>query len=283
MTTARVFDARACELGEGALWHPLRQQFFWFDILGCKLLSCSGDTPDTWHLGEMASAASWLDMEHLLLATETGLSILDLRSRQLTPHWSLPASTTAIRSNDGRADHHHGFWFSTMGKQAEPRAGAIYRYFRGEVRQLFKELTIPNSICFSPDGQYVYFSETSRQIVWRQALDAQGWPAGQREVFLDLVAEKLNPDGAVIDSAGGLWCAHWGAGLVMRYSPAGQRTHTLSAGALQVSCPAFGGQDLDCLLLTTAREGMHDPDAAQGKTYLLDAPIKGLPEPWVIL
>ena len=27
-----VFDNRPCELGEGPLWHPERQQLFWFDI-----------------------------------------------------------------------------------------------------------------------------------------------------------------------------------------------------------------------------------------------------------
>ncbi|MEP1696072.1 MAG: SMP-30/gluconolactonase/LRE family protein, partial [Paracoccaceae bacterium] len=33
------FDDRVCALGEGPMWHPLRKQLFWFDILGKKLLS----------------------------------------------------------------------------------------------------------------------------------------------------------------------------------------------------------------------------------------------------
>ena len=32
--TATLFDPRICELGEGAVWHPVRQQAFGFDILG---------------------------------------------------------------------------------------------------------------------------------------------------------------------------------------------------------------------------------------------------------
>ena len=43
--TATVFDARSCHLGEGLLWHPERQQLFWFDILENKLMSRNGDTP----------------------------------------------------------------------------------------------------------------------------------------------------------------------------------------------------------------------------------------------
>ena len=39
MTNSQVFDERVCALGEGPLWHPLRKQLFWFDILGKKMLS----------------------------------------------------------------------------------------------------------------------------------------------------------------------------------------------------------------------------------------------------
>ena len=42
-----VFDDRRCELGEGPLWHPGRNQLFWFDILGKRLLTrTGGETQD---------------------------------------------------------------------------------------------------------------------------------------------------------------------------------------------------------------------------------------------
>ena len=34
-----IHDDTTCELGEGPLWHPERQDLFWFDILGQRLLS----------------------------------------------------------------------------------------------------------------------------------------------------------------------------------------------------------------------------------------------------
>ena len=34
----QVLDARICELGEGPLWHPLQQRWYWFDILNSRLL-----------------------------------------------------------------------------------------------------------------------------------------------------------------------------------------------------------------------------------------------------
>ncbi len=46
---------------------------------------------------------------------------------------------------------------------------------------------------------------------------------------------------------------------------------------------AIGGSDMQDLLVTTARQGMTDPDPAQGLPYLTRAPAPGLPEPKVIL
>ena len=40
-----LFDTRICDLGEGPFWHPDRQQLFWFDILGKRLLTQSPDGP----------------------------------------------------------------------------------------------------------------------------------------------------------------------------------------------------------------------------------------------
>lgn len=279
-----IHDHRHCELGEGALWHPERRQFFWFDIVGRRLLSQDADgAPLEWRFDRIASAAGWIDRDRLLVATETGLAVLSLRGGALSDVAAIEADNPATRSNDGRADRQGGFWFGTMGRKAQPGAGGIYRYYRGEVRKLADGITIPNSICFSSDGAVAHYSDTDRGIVWRQPLDGDGWPVGDRQVWLDLSAQGWSPDGAVIDAAGGFCCAVWGQGAVMRFDADGNRTHRLPVGGLHCSCPAFGGPDLTHLLVTTAREGITDPDPAQGKTYRLEPGLTGLAEPRVIL
>lgn len=277
---AVVFDSRPCHLGEGALWHPERGQFLWFDILRRSLL---GEGGAEWRFNRMASAAGLVDETRLLIATETGLMLLDLQSGAQQDIALVEADRRETRSNDGRADRQGGFWFGTMGKQAEAGAGAIYRFWRGEVVRLFGGITIPNAICFSPDGRRAHFADTARGVIWAQDLDAQGWPEGERQVFLDLGPEGLSPDGAVIDADGGLWCAKWGAGAVMRYDAQGLRTHQISVGGRHASCPAFGGADLTQMLVTTALEGIEDPDASQGVPYLVTPGFRGLPEPRVLL
>ena len=279
--TATVFDDRICELGEGALWHPERRQFFWFDILGRRLLSRDDTGPLEWRFDRMASAAGWIDHERLMISTETGLAVLDLTSGALSDLVAVEADDANTRSNDGRADRQGGFWFSTMGKSAQAGAGAIYRYYRGEVRQLFDNVTIPNSICFSADGRTAHFADTHLGLVWRKRLDADGWPEGRREFYLDLSEWDAGPDGAVMDADDGFCCALWGQGAVQRFDAAGKQTHRFEVGGQHSSCPAFG--EAGQMLVTTALENIDNPDAQQGLTYLVTHDLRTLPEPRVVL
>ncbi|RFU12792.1 SMP-30/gluconolactonase/LRE family protein [Rhodobacteraceae bacterium W635] len=251
--SARIFDPRPCELGEGPLWHPARGQLFWFDILGKRLLSEGQE----WVFNRHVSAAGWVGRDGLLVATETDLMLLDIETGTQDHVAPLEADNPATRSNDGRADPWGGFWIGTMGKRAEPGAGAIYRYYRGEVRQLHAPITIPNAICFSPDGGHAHFADTARGIVWRQRLsDTDGWPLGEPQVYLDHGADGPNPDGAVVDAAGRFWCAEWGSSRVRCYGPDGAVLQEVALPVSQPSCPAFGGPDLRDLYITTAREHM---------------------------
>lgn len=276
-----IFDARPCELGEGPLWHPVREQLFWFDILNRTLHSQTR----SWSFPEYVSAAGWIGADELLVACETGLFRLNLVSGDRSTVAS--AGTPETRSNDGRADRQGGFWFGTMGKKAEKGAGAIWRWYRGELRQLFKGISIPNSICFTPDGTAAHFSDTTQGRVMKVALDAQGWPVAEPETWLDLARAGLNPDGAVIDAEGRFWNAQWGAGRVACYGPDGVFIDAVETpGAPQSSCPAFGGPGLTTLYVTTALEHM-DTEArakhpASGQLFAFPGAGKGLPEPQVI-
>ena len=50
-----------------------------------------------------------------------------------------------------------------MGRKAEAGAGAIYALHRGEMSLLYPGITIPNAICFSPDGTIGYFADTGEE------------------------------------------------------------------------------------------------------------------------
>lgn len=284
---AHVFDSRPCELGEGPLWHPIREQLFWFDIIGKRLLTRSAEALQHWQFDEHVSAAGWIDRDSLLIASETALFQFNLVSGARENLCALEADNPVTRSNDGRADPFGGFWIGTMGKAAEPGAGAIYRYFKGELRCLFNPISISNAICFTPDGGHAHFTDTVTGQVMRVALDRQGWPAANPEVWLDLRGQSLHPDGAVIDASGTLWLAEWGAGRVAAYAPDGRLLRSVEVAAPHSTCPAFGGPDLTTLFCTSALQGLDATARAEhplsGQTFAAPDVARGQYEHKVIL
>jgi sugar lactone lactonase YvrE len=281
---AEIFDDTPCTLGEGPLWHPDREQLFWFDILERRLYTRTAAGRRDWQFDQIVSAAGWVNASTLLIASETALFTFDLETGARAEVAALEADRPETRSNDGRADPAGGFWIGTMGKAAEKGAGAIYRYRGGELRRLYDGITVPNAICFAPDGRRAYFADTPEGRIMTVALDDAGWPQGEPEVFVDLDGQYL-PDGAVCDAEGNLWNAQWGAGRVAAYAPDGRFLHAVEVGGRHSSCPAFGGPDLTDLYCTTAREHIEPGDLrpGDGRTYRIAGAARGLPEPRVRL
>lgn len=279
-----IFDDTACYLGEGPLWHPERGQLYWFDIENKRLHTREAGETRTWQFDGHVSAAGWVDRDRLLMASETDLSLFDLSTGTGERIAPLEADNPITRSNDGRADPYGGFWIGTMGKKAEAGAGAIYRYYRGELRKIFPDISITNTMCFAPGGEVAYFSDTVTNKVMRVALDKEGWPKGDPEVFL---ADGNHPDGAVVDAAGNIWIAQWGAWRVQCYGPDGAMKERVEFNAAHTSCPAFGGPDLTTLFCTTAQAGMspevRTQSADHGKTFTCENVAKGQAEHQVIL
>ncbi len=273
-----------CTLGEGPLWHPQREQLFWFDIVAGILYSVEADGSGqrSWDFGEAASAAGWVDRETLIVATASGLQKFDIGSGIWETIVPLEAGNTATRSNDGRIGPDGSFWIGTMGYNLEPAAGAYYRYKRGAVTQLFDRVTVPNATCFSPDGTAAYLADTNTHCVWKWDLDEQGSPIGERGIFLDLRNEKLRPDGAVCDSEGYLWNAQWGASRVARYAPDGSLDRVIELPVSQPTCPCFGGPDLKTLYITSARENLSEGALAEeplaGMVLSTGVDVPGIPE-----
>ncbi|MGI9354620.1 MAG: SMP-30/gluconolactonase/LRE family protein [Rhizobiaceae bacterium] len=269
-----------CILGEGPLWHPLRQQLFWFDI-PAGILYCTnehGGQRRSWNFGEAASAAGWVDQSALIVATASGLQKLDIDTGTWETLAPLEADNDATRSNDGRIGPDGSFWIGTMGYNLEPAAGAYYRYKNGTLNRLFDRITVPNATCFSPDGRTAYLSDTRKQYVWRWTLDGNGDPVGEKEIHLNLREEGLNPDGAVCDAEGYLWNAQWGASRIARYAPDGSCDRVIELPVSQPTCPCFGGPDLKTLYITSARENLDtgtlekEPQAGTVLSMTVDVP-----------
>ena len=278
MKLPKVFDDTINMLGEGPLWHPKLQTLFWFDILDRTMHMSDGSNHKSWKFECFVSAAGWVSNETLLVASATDLRLFNILTGSSEQICQLESNNLSTRSNDGRADPFGGFWIGTMGIAAEPEAGSIYRLFEGEIVKLFPNITISNSICFSPDRKFGYFCDTPERQIMRVPLDQSGWPSSDPEVFIDLREDNLNPDGAIIDRSGNLWSAQWGASRVAQYDRNGRFVSELKFDAKQISCPAMGGKNMSTLFATSAFVDLENASPNDGKTFLIEVDFVGQEE-----
>jgi sugar lactone lactonase YvrE len=284
-----VLPAERCHLGEGPTYDAATDTAWWFDILEGRLFEArvESGTITVHALGRMASALARIDAKRQLIVAEDGLYVRHLADGRMELFAPLEADNPATRSNDARVHPSGTLWLGTMGRNAEPRAGAIYALHRGQISRLFADVTIPNAICFSPLGEVGYFADTATNVMYRVPLDAvTGLPIGDPAPFITHRGIG-GLDGAVVDADGLIWNARWGGGCVDVYERTGRRLYALRVPARQPSCPAFVGRDLSRLLVTSAWQGMDaaeraaDPD--HGRTFILDAGARGRAEPDVKL
>lgn len=272
-----IYDATPCHLGEGPLWHPERQQLFWFDILQHRMHA----SQELWQFDTFVSAAGWVDLDTLLIASAKELFLFNVKDGNRKHICPLEADNPLTRSNDGRADPQGGFWIGTMGIEAQANAGAIYRYYKGELRKLFDNISISNAICFAPDGNTAFFTDTPTQKIMRVALDQDGWPAAEAVVHIDLSATDFHPDGAVVDENGNLFSAQWGSGRIAVYDPNGTFIESFAVPGAQSTCPSFGGPDLQTLFCTSAAVGLNGDE--DGKTFKIETNYTGQKEHRVLI
>lgn len=279
----RLTDVR-CELGEGPHYDPATDTAWWFDILGQVLYEHRFVNSETvaHKLPHMGSVVARIDGARQLLVLDNGIYVRRKDNGQLSLLAPLEADEPSTRSNDGRVHPSGNLWIGTMGRKAEPYAGAIYWFDGQEVRRLYDRITIPNSICFSPEGDIAYFADTVAETIWRVAVDsATGMPTGEPERFLSAsdLPHGGGFDGSVTDAEGVLWNAAWGGGSVSGFAPDGALVATFEVPAQQASCPCFTRPGFDTLLVTTAWEGYGDAeksaDPGAGYTFVVDGPFRG--------
>lgn len=281
--SGKILDETALQLGEGPTYDAATDTAWWFNILGKELheLQLTSGRKTVHKLPFMASVLARIDDERQLIASEHGLFLRQIATGELTLHADFEPGMPGNRSNDGRVHASGALWIGTMGKSAEDGAGGIYHVANGTVTTLFDNISIPNSICFSPNGTTAYYTDTKVNKLMSVAVDpATGLPIAKPSILVDASDDEAGIDGSVCDKNGDIWNAKWGAGSVARYSASGQLLERYSVPGLQTTCPAFIGKNADRLLVTSAFDGMADaglaPDALQGATFDLGIEVNGV-------
>jgi sugar lactone lactonase YvrE len=159
--------------------------------------------------------------------------------------------------------------------------GSVWSYDgRGAPRFLFGDILISNSIAFSPDGRRMYFADTPLKKIFVFDYDLEKGAVSNRRLFAEVGPEGGYPDGSAVDAEGYLWNAEWGGARVVRYSPDGRIDRVIPLPCSQITCCAFGGDDLATLYITSARDGLDEAArAAQphaGALFCVSPGVAGL-------
>jgi sugar lactone lactonase len=272
-------------LGEGPTFDPATGKAWWFNIKGQELhgLHLDSGRKAVHPLPFLGSVLGVIDPERQLIVSDQGLHLRETANGRLTTIGTIE-DKPGNRSNDGRIHPSGSLWIGTMGRSAEKGAGAIYHVARGTVTRLYANMSIPNSICFSPDGSIGYFVDSAVNHIMRVDLDPEtGLPVGDAIIFSDQSGEPGDVDGSVCDADGLIWNARWGQGAIEVYRPDGTKIKRYEVPATQTSCPAFIGAKADRLMVTSAWQDMDDgarrADPNAGKTFELGIAVKGKFEP----
>lgn len=251
-----VLDAHA-ETGEGPLWDVAAQRLWWVDIpRGAIHQFDPADGTDTVdYAGQPVGAVALRNRGGLLLAVQAGFA--ELHDGQLRLLVGVEQDRPENRMNDGKVDPAGRFWAGTMALDSTPGAGTLYRLDTdATVHPMLKGLTISNGIDWSPDGQTMYFIDSTPGTVTAFPYDGTSGDIGPGETLIEIPESQGLPDGMTVDSAGGLWIAIWGGSAVRHYSPDGVLIGVIDLPVTQVTSCAFGGPDLGDLYITTAAEGL---------------------------
>ena len=78
-----------------------------------------------------------------------------------------------------------------------------------------------NSICWSPDGKTMYFTDSGDKQLLAFDYDTETGKPSNKRVFVDFAERGYEgiADGATTDTAGGVWVANFGGGRVLRFDP----------------------------------------------------------------
>jgi len=144
----------------------------------------------------------------------------------------------------------------------------------GSARVVAEDIKLTNGLGFSPDGQWLYHSDTRRNTVHKYAVEGDG-ALGPKEVLCELPGES--PDGLAVAEDGSVWIAMASSGCVLAVDADGSEIHRVEIPLPMCTSVCFGGKDLKSLYIVSGSNGT-DSDKSGG-VYRTEIGVAGMPVP----
>lgn len=277
-------------LGESPVWDACDGVLYWVDIRKGALhrlrVKQRGLAPETFTFGAGLLTGVVTARDALLVGFERSIASIDKQhlarpgaARQQVNAGFLPVDN---RLNEIKTDPQGRIWCGAMRDYAKECTGGLFRAdVSGRLVRIRADVTVPNSVAFSPDGNWIYFADSATGVIERAPFDSHSGSVGEWQALVGTGQAPGKPDGLAVDADGGLWSARFGAGCVIRFTSEGKRDICVELPVSQPTSCAFGGPDLSTLYVTTATQGLSHEVRAQeplaGSLFAVTTRTAGLP------
>jgi sugar lactone lactonase YvrE len=283
MTASLLYPCQ-CYLGEGPYWHAERKSCFWVDIEGKKLFEYNWieKTVQCRELDYRITLVVQDKNDHLILGLEGGVARFNLDYETLTWLIDVEKDYPKHRCNDGKVDSKGRLWLGTLHMDFHEGAGSLYSLDENLLlKKKQDKFTIANGLSWSPANTRMYFIDSPTNKVQSFIFDGSSGNIVFEKDVIHIPKEMGAPDGMAIDEEGMLWIAHWGGFGVYRWNPIdGKLIGILKVPVPNVSSCAFAGENLDHLIITTARQDLSEEELKKypesGDLFCAKVSVKGM-------
>jgi len=275
-------------VGESPVWSPHERVLYWVDITGQQIHRFNPKTAinNTFTLPELVTAVGLRKKGGLVLTLRKNFAFFDLETAALDMLSDPEEDKPYDRFNDAKCDRQGRFWAGTMDAvNWDASAGRLYRLDPDtKVNCMQRDVVCANGLGWSPDNRVFYFTESFRYCIYAYDFDATTGNIANRRVLATLDKDAGGfPDGLTVDAEGFIWSVHNAVGRVVRYTPAGTIDRVIELPVPRPTSCMFGGENLDVLYITSARETLTPEQIAQaplsGSVFAVRPGVRGLPEP----
>lgn len=274
-------------LGESPVWDEREGVLWWTNIHEAEVWKWdpfANREPRVVRAAERVGALGLRGETGLVLALESGFALMDARSGKVEVISRVESELPTTRLNDGRVDPAGRFVCGGMdeGRPQSPLSALYSLESDHTTRRLLAGVSCSNSLCWSCDGQTLYFTDMPSRRIEAFDYDVDSGALSNRRLFASLAREPGLADGSVVDAEDCLWNAQWGGGKVARYTPDGAIDREVFLPVSNPTCLAFGGPNLDILFVTTAWLGLSERERAlqphAGSIFAFRPGVTGKPE-----
>lgn len=246
-------------LPEGLLWNAQTKSFEFVDIQACRFLRYDHLTGTISIVKTFKKNISWFfpcsDKVSYIIGLKDQIIIWNSKTdtQEVKSHLNLKPSQ---RFNDALCIEGEKIWFGVTGTldNDHNNDGGLFSYSPENIKLEDENYLIPNGPLLTLNGKHLLHSDSLRGQVFCYEYENRKINPMSKRVVLDVSKSRGEPDGMCLDSDGNIYIAIWGLGEIWRLSPSLILLDKFPTPYRYVTNVAFGGNDLDHLLVTYAED-----------------------------